>query len=178
MTPQDKSSLLDIYSSLGSKQEPQQTTYMLQFLWRDLTSKFDVMGLYYSSAESLKSKFILACLYKTMRLCQLYGLQTSAVVCDGASANPNSVENSNRVFKQLQVHLNSDTLFPLSSLRILSILPTLFTGLSVPAIRYSFIPNFHTLLHSLITCIFLFIIHSIPNSKKFSHMYTTIVGIV
>ena len=87
MTPEDMSSLQDIYSSLGSEQESQQATYMLQFLWRDLTSKFDVMGPYYSSAETLKSKFILACLYETMRLCQLYGLQTSAVVCDGASAN-------------------------------------------------------------------------------------------
>ena len=87
MTPEDMSSLQDIYASLGSEQEPQQATYMLQFLWRDLTSKFDVMGPYYSSAESLKSKFILACLYETMRLFQLYGFQTSAVVCDGVSAN-------------------------------------------------------------------------------------------
>lgn len=87
MVPEDMSSLQDIYTSLTSEQEPQQATYMLQFLWRDLTSKFDVMGPYYSSAESLKSKFILACLYETMKLFQLYGFQTSAVVCDGASTN-------------------------------------------------------------------------------------------
>ena len=52
-----------------------------------LTSKFDAMGPYYSSAESLKSKFVLACLYEAMKIFQLYHFKTSAVVCDGASAN-------------------------------------------------------------------------------------------
>ena len=86
MNHEDMSSLHDIYASVGSE-EPQQATYMLQFLWRDLTSKFDVMGPYYSSAESLKSKFILACVFETMKLLQLYKFQTSAIVCDGASSN-------------------------------------------------------------------------------------------
>lgn len=57
MVNKDMSSLQDIYTSLSSEQEPQQATYMLQFLWRNLTSKFDVMGPYYSSSESLISKF-------------------------------------------------------------------------------------------------------------------------
>ena len=48
MVPEDMSSLQDIYASLTSEQEPQQATYMLQFLWRNLTSKFNVMGPYYS----------------------------------------------------------------------------------------------------------------------------------
>ena len=87
MNPEDMSSLHDVYTLLGSDQQPQQATYILQFLWRDLTSKFDAIGPYYSSAESLKSKFILACLYETMRVFQLYGFKTSAMVCDGASAN-------------------------------------------------------------------------------------------
>ena len=87
MNPEDLSSLHDIYSSLGSNERPQQASYMLQFVWRDLTSSFDVMGPYYSSSESLKCKFILACVFETMKLFQLYGFQTSALVCDGASAN-------------------------------------------------------------------------------------------
>ena len=86
MSPEVMSSLHDVYTSLGSEQ-PQQATYILQFLWRDLTSKFDAMGPYYSSAESLKSKFVLTCLYETMKIFQLYHFKTSAVVCDGASAN-------------------------------------------------------------------------------------------
>ena len=61
MNPEDMSSLKDIYATVGSEEEPQQATYMLQFLWRDLTSKFDVMGPYYSSAESLKI-FLPACM--------------------------------------------------------------------------------------------------------------------
>lgn len=86
MNPEDMSSLHDVYTFLGDEQ-PQQATYLLQFVWRDLTSSFDIIGPYYSSSEPLKSKFILACLYEVMRIFQLYEFQTSVVVCVGASAN-------------------------------------------------------------------------------------------
>ena len=87
MNHEDMSSLHDVYASIGSEETPKQASYMLQFLWRDLTSEYDVMGPYYSSAESIKSKFVPACLYETIKLFQLYGFRTSAIVCDGASAN-------------------------------------------------------------------------------------------
>lgn len=86
MNPEDLSSLHDVYAMLDNEQ-PQQASYMLQFVWRDLTSSFDIIGPYYSSSESLKSKFILACIYETMKIFQLYGFQTSVMVSDGASAN-------------------------------------------------------------------------------------------
>ena len=86
MNPEDMSSLHDVYMSLGDEQ-PQQANYMLQFVWRDLTSSFDIVGPYYSSSESLKSKFILACVFETIKIFQLYGFQTSVLICDGASAN-------------------------------------------------------------------------------------------
>ena len=35
---------------------------MLQFLWRDLSSMFDIIGPYYSSAQGFDSKFTMACL--------------------------------------------------------------------------------------------------------------------
>ena len=84
MTPEDMSSLHDIYLTLNSEESQRQATYMLHFLWRDLTSCFDVVGPYYSSAESVKSKFIVACVYETIKL---FHFQTSVLVCDGASAN-------------------------------------------------------------------------------------------
>ena len=86
MSPEDLSSLHDVYAMLDDEQ-PQQASYMLQFVWRDLTSSFDIIGPYYSSSESMKSKFILACIYETMKIFQLYRFQTSAIVCDGASPN-------------------------------------------------------------------------------------------
>ena len=93
MNPEDMSSLRDVYASLGDKQ-PQQASYMLQFVWRNLTSKFDIIGPYYSSSESLKGKFILACVFEVMKIFQLYGFQTSVLECDGASANLTALKMS------------------------------------------------------------------------------------
>ena len=64
------SSLHDVYASLGDEQR-QQASYMLQFVWCDLTSSFDIIGPYYSSSEPLKSKFILACVYEVMKIFQI-----------------------------------------------------------------------------------------------------------
>ena len=96
MNPEDMSSLHDVYASLGDEQ-PQQASYMLQFVWRDLTSSFDIIGPYFSSSESLKSKFILACVFEVMKIFQLYGFQTSALVCDGASANLTALKTTTGV---------------------------------------------------------------------------------
>ena len=96
MNPEDMSSLHDIYASLGDEQ-PQQASYMLQFVWRDLTSSFDIISPYYSSSESLKSKFILACVFEVIKIFQLYGFQTSVLVCDGASANLTALKTTTGV---------------------------------------------------------------------------------
>ena len=44
MSPEDMSSLHDIYMTYDEDTKTEQTTYVLQFLWRDLTSKFDIVG--------------------------------------------------------------------------------------------------------------------------------------
>ena len=46
MNPEDMSSLYDVYASLGDKQ-PRQASYMLQFVWRDLSLSFDIIDPYY-----------------------------------------------------------------------------------------------------------------------------------
>ena len=76
----------DIYLSLKEDQA-QQTSYILQFLWRDLTSDFDIIGPYFTSAKTMDSKFILSCVLETIKLFHLHGLSTSLLVCDGASTN-------------------------------------------------------------------------------------------
>ena len=44
MTATDLASLNDIYLLLQNSEGSKQTSYVLQFLWRDLTSSFDIVG--------------------------------------------------------------------------------------------------------------------------------------
>ena len=44
MSPDDMSSLHDIYMTYDEDTKTEQTSYVLQFLWKDLTSKFDIVG--------------------------------------------------------------------------------------------------------------------------------------
>ena len=60
---------------------------MLQFLWRDFTSHFDVTGPFYSFHSTIDSKIVIETLFETMRVFRNHGFKTIAVVCDGASSN-------------------------------------------------------------------------------------------
>ena len=48
MTSKDMSSLTDVCQLLLTPQTPAQTSYILQFLWRDLTSGYDIVGPYFT----------------------------------------------------------------------------------------------------------------------------------
>ena len=81
MSHREMSSLADIYLSL----KEDQAHYILQFLWRDLTSDFYIIGPYFTSTKTMDSKFILSCVLETIKLFHLHGLSTSLLLCDGAS---------------------------------------------------------------------------------------------
>ena len=85
MTPGDLSSLKDIYQVLLDPVTNIQTSYILQFLWRDLTSSYDVVGPYFTSSTSVENKFVTACIFETIKLFQHHGLKTSLLICDGGS---------------------------------------------------------------------------------------------
>ena len=87
MSYEDMSSLRDVYQTIEQDAQTKTTTYILQFLWRDLTSSFDIVGLYFTSNGTMDSQFIIACLMESLRLFHLYGFKTSVLVCDGASTN-------------------------------------------------------------------------------------------
>ena len=87
MTADDMSSLIDVYQLLQKPQVAAQTNYILIFWWRDLIHKYDIIGLYFTSAESVDSKFVLSCVLDTVKLFQHHGLKTSLLVCDGCAAN-------------------------------------------------------------------------------------------
>ena len=46
MTVEEQASLHDIYEMFKGDEKVCQTSYILQFLWRDLTSSFDIVGPY------------------------------------------------------------------------------------------------------------------------------------
>ena len=57
MDHDELSSLSDNYSCADGKC-PEQTSYILQFLWQDLTSHFDIVGPFFTSSITMESKFI------------------------------------------------------------------------------------------------------------------------
>lgn len=67
--------------------DQQKTSYILQFLWRDLTSKFDVIGPYFTCAGSWDHKFLLECVMRTIQAFTLYNFRIRVIVCDGESSN-------------------------------------------------------------------------------------------
>ena len=73
MSPDDMSSLHDAYQLVDETSASKQTSYILQFLWRDLTSSFDVVGPYFTSSTQLESKFIVSCILQSLRIFHLYG---------------------------------------------------------------------------------------------------------
>ena len=76
MSHEDMANLLDVYQTLDSDAATKSTTYILQFLWRDLTSSFDVVGPYYTSNGAMESKYILGIVLETVKLFHLYGFNT------------------------------------------------------------------------------------------------------
>ena len=71
MTERDQSTLHDVFQSMSPDQHVQQTTHMLQLLWRDLTPLFDIVGPFFSSAEAMSGKFVIACVLETIELFQV-----------------------------------------------------------------------------------------------------------
>ena len=59
--------LPDVFMSVGEDFDQQKTSYILQFLWRDLTSRFDVIGPYFICASSWDNKFLLECVMRTIQ---------------------------------------------------------------------------------------------------------------
>ena len=94
MTTENLASMNDVYSLLLQSNTAKQTSYILQFLWRDLTSEFDIVGPYFTCSSSVEAKFVLACILETVKLFQLHGLKTSVLVCDGGSSNIATIKAS------------------------------------------------------------------------------------
>lgn len=87
MSPDELPCLHDVFMSIGEDFDQQKTSYILQFLSRDLTSKFDVIGPYFTCAGSWDQVFLLECIMRTIQAFTLYKFRIQVIVCDGASSN-------------------------------------------------------------------------------------------
>jgi len=71
MTSNDQASLHDIFQLVETSNQTKQTNSVLQFLWRDLTSSFDIVGPYYTSENPMTTKFVLSCVLETVKIFQV-----------------------------------------------------------------------------------------------------------
>jgi hypothetical protein len=69
--------LADLSDSLQEQSKPAE--YFLQFLWRDLTSDFDIIGPHYSSASTMDAQFTQACLQDALYAFQQYGFKVPTI---------------------------------------------------------------------------------------------------
>jgi hypothetical protein len=97
------SSLHDVYQGLDDEEECHKTEYVLQFLWRDITSNFDVIGPYFTLPGSIEAQQLYSYVMKSMLALNQYGFIICALLCDGASCNL-------AVLKQLCNHKKGDEL--------------------------------------------------------------------
>ena len=81
MTEKDQASLHDVFRYFSDGHRTQQTSYILQFLWRDLTSSFDIVGPYFTSDETLTAKKTFACVMETVKIFQVCNLSSNSIYC-------------------------------------------------------------------------------------------------
>lgn len=65
----------------------QKASYIVQFLWRDLTSSFDLIGPYFPVGSSMDSSVLQELVMLTLKAFTSYGFKVSILLCDGASSN-------------------------------------------------------------------------------------------
>lgn len=87
MRREEMASLHDLYTTLEEDHGAERADYVLQTMWRDLTSDYDILGAYYMNAGQLKGKFMLACVMDALLIFNAYNFEVHLLVCDGASTN-------------------------------------------------------------------------------------------
>ena len=86
MTSDDFSSLHDVYEDLDQEERCQKTKYVVQFMWRDLSSDFDVIGPYFSIPSTMETKYLHSLVTRTMLAFTQFGFGVKALLSDDAIA--------------------------------------------------------------------------------------------
>ena|SRR5277367_5368190 len=89
MTKEECSSLVDLYEkpAPNNKSKLDGASYVVQFIWRDLFSKFDVIGPYYSLESAVTADVLSGMFFKSLTSFQSCGFKVLACICDGGTAN-------------------------------------------------------------------------------------------
>lgn len=86
MAPDELPVLDDVYTS-AFQSGCQKTSYIVQFLWRDLTSGYDLIGPYFPVSSSMDSNILQELFLLSLKAYSNYGFKISIVLCDGASSD-------------------------------------------------------------------------------------------
>lgn len=86
MTPEELPFLHDIFESVDPSRNIK-ASYILQFIWRDLTSSYSIIGPHFACEKSWDHSFLYDCVMRTVKLFSLYKFRVRVLVCDGASSN-------------------------------------------------------------------------------------------
>ena len=87
MSSDDFTCLHDVYEGLEINDKCQKTSYVIQFLWRELTSDFDVIGPYFTCPSTIETRFLHSIVTRTVLAFSQFGFGVRALLCDGASTN-------------------------------------------------------------------------------------------
>ena len=86
MADDELPTLHDVYSS-AIQSGCQKASYIVQFLWRDLTSSYHMIGPYFPVPNSMDSNILQEFFMQCLKEFSAYGFRVSIVLCDGASSN-------------------------------------------------------------------------------------------
>jgi len=78
--------LHDVYSTTVQPGS-QKASHIVQFLWWDLTSGFDLIGPYFPVESSMTSTVLQELIMLCLKALTSYGFKVSILLCDGASSN-------------------------------------------------------------------------------------------
>ena len=78
--------LQDVYST-AVQTGSQKASYIVQFLWRDLTSGFDLIGPYFPVESSMSSNVLQELIMLCLEALSSYGFKVSILLWDGESSN-------------------------------------------------------------------------------------------
>lgn len=84
MTEEEMVSLRDVYQTLDPERKTKKTKSILQTIWRDLSSKFDVLGPYFTSETGFDTKNLIVITQDTMMKLHWFGFHTVVIIVDGA----------------------------------------------------------------------------------------------
>ena len=87
MTHDELASMADVYSVLSPDYKKRETMYVLQMLWIDLASGFDIIGSHYTNDSQFPHQTLYRLLMDSIHQFYVCGFDTIIVVCDGAAVN-------------------------------------------------------------------------------------------